>query len=164
MNEFNYAKVRSWFLAKDIRLKTFMVLYKILPLIVFISYSILCGWLLVQRDIRIIKVILIPLIIFVLITILRKIIDKPRPYVVLNIEPLVRRDKVGESFPSRHVLSVCIIAIAFFYICPWIGVFMSVIAVLIAVIRVLSGVHFIKDVVVGAIIGYVIGGLGFWLF
>jgi len=84
--------------------------------------------------------------------------------VVLNIDPLVKRNKSGESFPSRHVLSVCIIAVSCFYINIWIGVLMSVIAVFIAVIRVLSGVHFIKDVVAGAFISYVIGGLAFWLF
>jgi len=164
LNEINYTKIRSWFLAKNIRIKTFMLLYKMLPIIVFVSYFILCGWLLIERDVRIIKVILIPLVIFVLTTIIRKIIDKPRPYVVLNIEPLIRRDKTGESFPSRHVLSVCIIAMACFFINPWIGAIMTIIAVLIAVIRVLAGVHFIKDVVIGAIIGYVIGGLAFWLF
>ena len=164
MNEINYAKIRSWFLEKNIRIKSFMFLYKILPLIVFISYSILCIWLLVERDIRILKVIFIPLVIFILVTIIRKIINTPRPYVVLNIEPLVKRSKTGESFPSRHVLSVCIIAVSCFYINVWIGVFMSVIAILIAVIRVLSGVHFIKDVAVGAFISYVIGGLAFWLF
>ena len=164
MNEINYTKIRSWFLAKNIRIKTFMLLYKMLPIIVFVSYFILCGWLLIERDVRIIKVILIPFVIFVLTTIIRKIIDKPRPYVVLNIEPLIRRDKTGESFPSRHVLSVCIIAMACFFINPWIGAIMTIIAVLIAVIRVLAGVHFIKDVVIGAIIGYVIGGLAFWLF
>ena len=164
MNEINYTKIRSWFLAKNIRIKTFMLLYKMLPIIVFVSYFILCGWLLIERDARIIKVILIPLVIFVLTTIIRKIIDKPRPYVVLNIEPLIRRDKTGESFPSRHVLSVCIIAMACFFINPWIGAIMTMIAILIAVIRVLAGVHFIKDVVIGAIIGYVIGGLAFWLF
>ena len=164
MNEINYTKIRSWFLAKNIRIKTFILLYKMLPIIVFVSYFILCGWLLIERDARIIKVILIPFVIFVLTTIIRKIIDKPRPYVVLNIEPLIRRDKTGESFPSRHVLSVCIIAMACFFINPWIGAIMTIIAVLIAVIRVLAGVHFIKDVVIGAIIGYVIGGLAFWLF
>jgi len=164
LNEINYVKIRSWFLTKQIRIKSFMFLYKILPLIVFISYFILCGWLIIRDDTRIFKVLLIPLVIFVFVSILRKILDTPRPYVVLNIDPLVKRNKSGESFPSRHVLSVCIIAVSCFYINIWIGVLMSVIAVFIAVIRVLSGVHFIKDVVAGAFISYVIGGLAFWLF
>ena len=163
LNDINYLKIRSWFLAKNIRIKSFMVLYKAFPLIVFISYFILCGWLFLKSDTRIYKVILIPLVIFILVSIMRKVIDRPRPYVVLNIDPLVKRNKNGESFPSRHVLSVCIIAVSCFYINPWIGAFMTVIAVLIAVIRVLAGVHFIKDVVVGALISYVIGGLAFWL-
>lgn len=164
MNEKNYARIRSWFLAKNIRIKSFLFLYKLLPLIVFISYIILCGWLLIKSDSRIFKVILIPMVIFVTVSIIRKIINRPRPYIVLNIEPLIKKNKNGESFPSRHVLSVCIIAVACFYINPWLGTFMSVLAIFIAIIRVLSGVHFVKDVVFGALISYVLGGLLFWMF
>lgn len=164
MNETNYAKIREWFLAKELRLKVFMFLNGFLPFIVFLSYAVLILWLLVSKDIRIYKVILIPFIIFVSVSIIRKIIDSPRPYVVLNIEPLVKREKNGESFPSRHVLSVSIIAVAFFFINPWIGAFMSVLTVLIAALRVLSGVHFIKDVLCGALISYILGSIAFLLF
>lgn len=141
-----------------------MFLYKLLPMTVFISYIILCGWLLIKSDPRIFKVILIPMVVFVIVSIIRKIINMPRPHVVLNIEPLIKKNKDGESFPSRHVLSVCIISVACFYINPWLGTFMSVLAIFIAIIRVLSGVHFIKDVVFGALISYVVGGLLFCIF
>lgn len=163
MNEINYAKIRAWFLAKEYRLTIFLLLYKGLPLLVFISYTVLCGLLLVLGDSRIYKVILIPMFIFISVSIMRKIINKPRPYVVLNIDPLVKKDKNGESFPSRHVLSVSIIAVACFWIHPWLGFVMSILVIFIAIIRVLSGVHFIKDVIWGALISYIIGGLLFWL-
>lgn len=108
--------------------------------------------------------VLIPFFIFVSVSIVRKLVDRPRPYVVLNIEPLVKKEKAGESFPSRHVLSVSIIAVAFVYINPLLGGLMSLVAILIAIIRVLAGVHYIMDVVFGALISYVLGGLAFLLF
>jgi membrane-associated phospholipid phosphatase len=163
MNEINYAKIRAWFLAKEYRLTIFLLLYKGLPVLVFISYAVLCSLLLVLGDSRIYKVILIPMFIFISVSIMRKIINKPRPYVVLNIDPLVKKDKNGESFPRRHVLSVSIIAVACFWIQPLLGFVMSILVILIAIIRVLSGVHFIKDVIWGALISYIVGGLLFWL-
>lgn len=164
MNESNYKKISSWFMEKKIRMTLFKFLYKLLPTIVFESYIILNIWLLYNRDHRIYKVILIPFFIFVFISIIRKIINKPRPYTVLNIEPLVAKDKVGESFPSRHVLSVSIIAVACFYINIWLGIILTILTILIGIIRVLSGVHFIKDVIFGALISYIVGGLLFYFF
>lgn len=163
MNETNYARIRNWFMANQMRYQIFIFIYRFLPAIVFCTYSILIIVLLYHKDSRIIKVTLIPFIIFVLVSILRKIIDLPRPYTVMNIEPLIQKNKTGESFPSRHVLSVSIIAVACFFVNLWLGILMCILSVLIAIVRVISGVHFIKDVICGALISYIIGGLLFYL-
>ena len=164
MNEINYAKIRKWFMAKKIRYNVFIFLYRALPLFVIAAYSALIFMLLLEHDIRAVKIIVIPATLFVIVSVLRKIINRPRPYAVLNIEPLVKRDKMGESFPSRHVLSVSIIAVSFLYVNIWYGICMSVITVMIAFTRVLSGVHFVRDVVWAAVISYVAGSIAFWLF
>ena len=164
LNEITYAKIRKWFMKKKCRYEVFLFFYRVLPLFVIAAYSALIIFLLSEHDIRVIKVTVIPATLFLIVSILRKIIDRPRPYAVLNIEPLVKRDKMGESFPSRHVLSVSIIAMAFLYINIWYGICMSVIAVMIAFTRVLSGVHFIRDVVWAAVISYVAGGIAFLIF
>ena len=53
---------------------------------------------------------------------------------------------------------------AFMYIQSTLGIIMLTVAAAIAVIRVLSGVHFIRDVVSGAAIGVIVGVLGFFVF
>ena len=163
MNEQNYKRIREWFLEKNYRYQILKIAYKLLPFIVFLTYGTMIISLLIQKDNRIIKFILIPLVLFVLVSIFRKVINSPRPYVVLNIEPLIKRDKTGESFPSRHMLSVSVIAAACFYINIYFGIVMCVIAVFIGIIRVVSGVHFIKDVLCGAILGFIGGGIFFIL-
>ena len=62
------------------------------------------------------KLILTPLTSFIVVSFFRKCIDAQRPYVKYNITPLVKKDKEGESMPSRHVFSITIIAMCWFYI------------------------------------------------
>ena len=164
MNEKIYASIRKWFLTKEYRFKSLKFLYNILPIVVFLTYLTMMVYLVVNRDIRLVKFMAIPFVLFVAVSIFRKFENSPRPYTVLQIEPLIKRDKIGESFPSRHVLSVSVIAVACMYINTYIGIGMCVVAILIAVIRVVSGVHFIKDVVCGALIGIMIGGFAFIMF
>ncbi len=71
--------------------------------------------------------------------------------------------KDGESFPSRHVFSVFVIAMAFYYTCVPVGVVLTVFGVLMAAVRVAGGVHFPRDVAAGAAVGIVSGVLGFFV-
>ena len=70
----------------------------------------------------------------------------------LNYESVIPKDKKGQSFPSRHVYSAFIIAFTFMnvsavnHIFLYVGIVLALIAMLVAVIRVISGVHFISDV------------------
>ena len=101
---------------------------------------------------------------FVSVTLLRYFINRARPYEVLDIDPLIKKNKSGQSFPSRHAASVFIIAMAFLYIQTKIGIIMLILAAVIGVTRVLAGVHFVRDVVGGAAIGIIAGILGFFIF
>ena len=102
---------------------------------------------------------LVPGISFVLVTVLRKEINAPRPYEVFDAAPVIPKDTRGNSFPSRHAFSIFVIAMTFCACCPlaWAG------PVLLAVIRVVSGVHFPCDVVVGALLGMLAGFVGLWI-
>ena len=134
--------------------RIFELLYKILPIEVGIVYVflIITAWM--KQDIGISKLILVPLVVFVGVTIIRKLIDAPRPYEV---------DEHGESFPSRHVVSAMIITMAGFYMNVWIGISLAVVTVLIAVMRVVAGVHYVKDVAAGLAISIIVGVIGFFL-
>ena len=100
---------------------------------------------------------------FVILSILRKKINAPRPYEVWEIIPLLDRDSPGQSMPSRHVFSATIISMACLHVSLSVGVIFLVLSALLGLVRVLGGVHFPKDVVVGYICGLVWGVL-FFLF
>ena len=53
--------------------------------------------------------------VFVGLSVVRKIINAPRPYEKFDMPPVLEKDTKGKSFPSRHVFSVFIIAMTIFY-------------------------------------------------
>lgn len=100
---------------------------------------------------------------FVILSLLRKKINAPRPYEVWEIIPLLDRDSPGQSMPSRHVFSATIISMACLHASLSVGVILLVLSALLGLVRVLGGVHFPKDVVVGYICALV-WGMIFFLF
>ena len=100
---------------------------------------------------------------FVILSLLRKKINAPRPYEIWEIVLLLDRDSPGQSMPSRHVFSASIISMACLHASLSVGVILLVFSVLLGLVRVLGGVHFPKDVVVGYICG-LMWGVIFFLF
>ncbi len=100
---------------------------------------------------------------FVILSLLRKKINAPRPYEVWEIVPLLDRDSPGQSMPSRHVFSATIISMACLHASLSVGVILLVLSVLLGLVRVLGGVHYPKDVLVGYACGLVWGVI-FFLF
>ena len=100
---------------------------------------------------------------FVILSLLRKKINAPRPYEVWKIVPLLDRDSPGQSMPSRHVFSATIISMACLHASLSVGLILLVLSALLGLVRVSGGVHYPKDVVVGYICGLVWGVL-FFLF
>ena len=100
---------------------------------------------------------------FVILSLLRKKINAPRPYEVWEIVPLLDRDSPGQSMPSRHVFSATIISMACLHASLTMGMICLILSALLGLVRVLGGVHFPKDVVVGYICGLVWGVI-FFLF
>ena len=100
---------------------------------------------------------------FVILSFLRKKINAPRPYEEWTIKPLLDRDSPGQSMPSRHVFSATIISMACLHASLSVGVILLVFSTLLGLVRVLGGVHFPKDVVVGYICGLAWGVI-FFLF
>lgn len=111
------------------------------------------------------KALLVPAISFVLLSVGRALINRPRPYEAFGMPPVIKKDTKGNSFPSRHVFSATMIAMTFVLMSPWswLGLVFLGISVMLAVVRVVSGVHYISDVIAGimvavvaAIVGYVV--------
>ena len=100
---------------------------------------------------------------FVILSFLRKKINAPRPYEVWEIVPLLDRDSPGQSMPSRHVFSATIISMACFHASLSLEVILLVLSAFLGLVRVLGGVHYPKDVVVGYMCALVWGVI-FFLF
>lgn len=100
---------------------------------------------------------------FVILSLFRKKINHPRPYETWDISPLLEKDSLGQSMPSRHVFSATIISMACFHAWTLIGTILLICSGLLALVRVLGGVHYPKDVLVGYTCGLVWGFL-FFLF
>ena len=100
---------------------------------------------------------------FVILSFLRKKINASRPYEEWTIKPLLDRDSPGQSMPSRHVFSATIISMACLHTSLTIGMTCLILSAFLGLVRVLGGVHFPKDVVVGYICALVWGVI-FFLF
>ena len=98
---------------------------------------------------------------FVILSLLRKKINASRPYEEWDIKPLLDRDSPGQSMPSRHVFSATIISMACLHASLSVGVILLVLSALLGLVRVLGGVHYPKDVVVGYMCALVWGVIFF---
>ena len=65
--------------------------------------------------------------------------------------PLYDKKTKGQSCPSRHTFSAFVIGFCAMYVSIPLGIVLTVMAIILAVSRVLCGVHFIRDVVCGLV-------------
>lgn len=107
--------------------------------------------------------ILVPGLALCLGTLLRSRLNAPRPYEQPGFVPLVPKGTHGNSCPSRHALCATVLGMVWLYFYPAVGVGMLFIAALICGLRVLSGAHFVRDVLAGAAFGLIFGYVGMWL-
>ena len=110
-----------------------------------------------------IKILLAALIPFVIVSLMRRLINSKRPYEVYSLGNLngeLMRAKRGESFPSRHVFSAFIIGTLIMEWSIILGSAVILLGIIIATARVMLGIHFVRDVIVGAAIGVASGVLG----
>ena len=98
---------------------------------------------------------------FVILSFLRKKINAPRPYEEWDIKPLLDRDSPGQSMPSRHVFSATIISMACLHASLTMGMICLILSAFLGLVRVLGGVHYPKDVVVGYMCALVWGVIFF---
>ena len=88
---------------------------------------------------------------------LRKVLARPRPYEEYPIDQILEKETQHNAMPSRHVFSASVIAMMFFAISPILACILLVIAALEGYIRVVGGVHYPRDVIVGYLLGVFFG-------
>ena len=147
------ALLRALLLANRLLTYAGYVLYPLLLVLVAASGDV--AWLA--------RTIAVPAASFAAVTLVRARLNRPRPYEVLGIDPLIHKDTQGKSFPSRHVFSMFMIAMSWLAWCAPVGMALLVLGAAMAVVRVLGGVHWPRDVVAGALVGVICGIVGFWV-
>lgn len=134
--------------------------YKLLPLVMLVAYPVLLVHVYFTDLQSLPKLMLVPMHVFLGVTLLRVIIDEQRPYERFDTPSVFGKTTKGKSFPSRHTASAFIIAMAFMYVDFWWGMLAMLIALLIELSRIMAGAHYIHDVLAGMAISIVAG----WIF
>lgn len=138
-------------------------LNKVITYLVYMIYLVLLLGLLAAGDGRFLRVLLVPAVSFAAVTAFRRVCNAKRPYEVWDTPPLIAKETKGNSFPSRHVFSIYMIAMAVGYISLPLAVILAVAGIFLAAARVIARVHFIKDVAAGAVIALLLGWIGFYV-
>ena len=116
-------------------------------------YVFTLFFLFISRDFRVIMIVCPPLAGFIFVTMLRQGLNLKRPFEKYDFVPLIEKARKSNSFPSRHVASAFLIGVSMLVISPFLSLPIIISGFVIAVCRVLSGVHYIMDVVFGAAFG-----------
>jgi len=141
----------------DVKRNQLRLCNKIVTNIYYVVYPLLLVYLFVKQSEKLLPTILIPLLSIVAITLLRKALARPRPYEEYPIDQILEKETQHNAMPSRHVFSAAIIAMMFFTISPIFACILLVIAALEGYIRVVGGVHYPRDVIVGYLLGVLFG-------
>ncbi len=97
---------------------------------------------------------------YVTVSIARRLINIPRPYEVYDFYSTPPKARAGLSFPSRHTFLVFAVAVGSFPLFPIVSAVLFLFGIILAVARVLLGIHFIRDVIAGALLGALSSLLG----
>lgn len=155
----HYHSIRRYMLANPREVHFLTLATKMTPYITAVVYGVVGVGVLIQE--RLGKETLlyfgIPAIGFMIVTFLRRTINRPRPYEVYDLPPLLTKDTAGHSMPSKHVFSATIMAMAILAHVQQAGICLLMLAILLAVGRVCLGVHYIMDVLVAYGLAIVMG-------
>ncbi len=92
----------------------------------------------------------------VIVTVIRFFVEKSRPFAELGITPVFPHDP-SHAFPSGHAAFFFALIPAVFIFSKKAGLIFSFVVILMALARVIAGVHWPSDVLAGAIIGLLTG-------
>ena len=148
---------RALVLFNGVATVAFMLVYAALIALTFIYFRGARGY---------IKTFALPAACLAAVTILRRLIRKPRPYQTsgANIIPLLQKaDGENESFPSRHLASAFVIATLFCAYFPWAGIPLYLCGIALGYARFALGLHYPSDLLVGAGLGLAFGVPAFFI-
>jgi undecaprenyl-diphosphatase len=94
----------------------------------------------------------------VIAEIIKTIVQRPRPYMVLETaNKIITENSDFKSMPSGHAAIFFALAMAIYFYNKKLGIFLFASAILISLARIFCGVHWPSDILVGAAIGIISG-------
>lgn len=163
MNKENYVKLMEFWQEHRRFCKSLIAIEKAAEIAVIISYAALLVYLLYSNIGFALRSAVTSIIALSLCTLLRFVVNARRPYQVYETLPAMNKDTKGQSFPSRHLTSVAVISVSMLYMSTVFGCIFFALMLIMGTLRVLLGVHFVRDITVGAATGLVIGFLGVYI-
>ncbi len=163
MKKSQYLNLMAWSRQTPRRAFFLEMLCRLLPAAIALTYIVTAIWLLVIRADEFVRFLAVPAATLAVVTLMRYLFNRPRPYEKWkNAAPLLRSHRRGNSFPSRHAASALVLALAGFTVSPVMGSILLVLSLGVGLSRVVSGLHFVGDVVAGYLTALVCG-IFFWL-
>ena len=160
-----YERIRPFFVSYPCYLSLLKWVNRLVTLLMPLLYVYVLWSVYLENSKRweVLAYLLVPASGFILLSVIRKAINWPRPYEIGMLPPLLDREGKGSSMPSRHVFSAAIISIVAWGVNPILSILGLSLALLLAGVRVLAGLHFVRDVVVGFIVALLWGIVSFSL-
>lgn len=134
---------------------------KVLTGVGYVAYPTLLVYLLVTHSPLLLACIIVPALCFGCTTLIRYLINAPRPYEKDGKPNLLEKKTQGKSFPSRHVSSMFAIASSWLLVNEPIGIALCALGCIMAAIRVRGGAHSVKDVIAGAVFAFAFCAIGY---
>ena len=160
-----YERVRPFFVTHPYYLSllkwTNRLVTLLMPLLYF--YVLWAAYLKTTKTWIVLAYLLVPATGFIVLSVIRKRMNWPRPYELGTFPSLLNREGKGRSMPSRHVFSAAIISTVAWGVNPLLSFLGLSLALLLAGVRVLAGLHFVRDVVVGFLSAILWGFFWFYL-
>ncbi len=163
MTSERYKSLACWWNQHPLALNALLMANRILTLVGYVSYPLLLVLLVLHSPDLLPAQILVPGVGFILVSVLRKMVNEQRPYESMDIEPLIKKNTKGKSFPSRHVFSMFAISFAWSCWCIPVGIVLMICGCFMAAVRVIGGVHHERDVIAGAVLALVFAVIGYCL-
>ena len=160
-----YERIRPFFVSHPPYLSLLKWVNRLVTLLMPLLYVYVLWSVYLENSKRweVLAYLLVPASGFILLSVIRKQINWPRPYEIGMLPPLLDREGKGSSMPSRHVFSAVIISTVAWGVNPLLSSIGLFLALLLAGVRVLAGLHFVRDVVVGFVVALLWGIVSFSL-